>query len=242
MEEKIEAIIKTIEESFTKLNTSVDMLKKAEEITTVSTSTTSKLINEFESTISKIETLVKVDFANEYNKLLELQNNLVRQFKDFDFKKSFDDTKKEISSRNYNKEFEFLKSTIEKKEFDEKFKEIFNFVLANNEILNSFQVTINNLPDGLLSLKNEIEQKNFDSNFIELKSRIDNKNFNDKFKDVFTRIQAINFDNNFKTLEIKLDSQQNELKLLKTILILVCGLLMIGMVVTIIFLKKRNFL
>jgi isopentenyl diphosphate isomerase/L-lactate dehydrogenase-like FMN-dependent dehydrogenase len=89
MEEKIEKIVKTIEESFNKLNTSVEQLQKAENIASSSVATTSTLIIEFKSSIQSIEKLVKTDFANEYNKLADLNNKLLEKINGIDFDNKF---------------------------------------------------------------------------------------------------------------------------------------------------------
>ena len=186
MEEKIENIVKTIEESFNKLNTSVEQLQKAENIASSSVVTTSTLITEFESSIKTIEKLVKVDFANEYNKVVKINKDLIARIDKIDFDKKFNDTNKKIDDKN----------------FDEDFKSIFDFVSANNEILDSLQLAV--IPDGFTNVITAIANKNFDTKFDAVKTQITNKNFDNKFSELTKVISNKNFNINFQSIEEKI--------------------------------------
>lgn len=177
MSEKIEQIISNIEESFNKLNTSVEQLQKAENIASSSAVTTSTLITEFESSIKTIEKLVKVDFANEYNKVVKINKDLIARIDKIDFDKKFNDTNKKIDDKN----------------FDEDFKSIFDFVSANNEILDSFQLAV--IPDGFTNVITAIANKNFDNKFKSVEQKILDKNFDPKFQSIQDNFETLAKDN-----------------------------------------------
>src|SRR5690554_2112028 len=156
MEDKIEKIVSNIEQSFNKLNTSVEQLQKAENVASSSVATTSTLIIEFKSSIQSIEKLVKTDFANEYNKLADLNNKLLEKINGIDFDNKFQTLEQKIIDKNFDNKFQSVEQKITDKNFDTKFNEV----------------------------KTQIEQKNFDNNFSDLNTAITKINFDNKFQSV----------------------------------------------------------
>lgn len=160
MEERVEKIIESIEQSFNKLNTSVELLKKAEDITTSTVGTSSQLINEFESTISKIEQLVKHDFAKEYNKVVTINNQLLKKLDDIDFKGNFeqifgfavsnneiiDSFQKPINT--LSEKFQEVKTRIDNKNFNTNFKKIEYEIEKSKELVEG---NLNHIYETLLS-------------------------------------------------------------------------------------------
>jgi CHASE3 domain sensor protein len=209
MEERIEKIIESIEQSFNQLNTSVEQLQKAENVASSSVATTSTLITEFKTSIQSIEKLVKVDFANEYNKVVRLHNQMLER----------------ISNVDFDSKFKEVNTNLEKKNFDIKFNEI------------SQQIADKNFDDKFETVNTSIEKKNFDTKFNDISQQIADKNFDDKFKEVNTNIEKKNFDTEFDALNKRLLDQDKMLNVLKTALLVVCGLIVIGFVVTIFVLK-----
>ncbi len=199
MENRIEQIISNIDKSFNKLNTSVEQLQKAENIASSSVLTASTLITEFKTSIEVIENLVKNDFANEYNKVVKINKDLFARIDKIDFDKKFNDTNKKIDDKN----------------FDEDFKSIFDFVSANNDILDSFQLRV--IPDGFTNVITAIANKNFDTKFDAVKTQITNKNF----------------DNKFKSVEDQLVNQSKEIRHLKKLIYIVFALIIICAIYTI---------
>lgn len=124
MDEKIEQIINNIEDSFNKLNTSVEQLQKAENIASSSVDTTNTLIAEFKSSIQSIEKLVKVDFANEYNKLADLNNNLLAKINKIDFDNKFQSVEQTIKDKNFDTKFFDLNTAVTNINFDNKFQSV----------------------------------------------------------------------------------------------------------------------
>ena len=116
MEQRVENIIECIEDSFNKLNTSVELLKKAENIASLSAETTNQLINEFQATISSIEKLVKVDFANEYNRVVSVNNQLFEKLDSVDFENKFNDVLTSVSNKNFDTDFHSIKASITQKQ------------------------------------------------------------------------------------------------------------------------------
>ena len=160
MENKIEQLIYNIEESFNKLNTSVEQLQKAENIASKSVDTTSSLITEFQSSIQSIEQLVKVDFANEYNKLLDTNNELLDKLGKIDFDTKFCDVNTAIKEINFDGKFQSVEQKIIDINFDDKFQ----------------------------SVEQRIIDKNFDIKFSELNTAVKEINFDDKFQSVEQKI------------------------------------------------------
>jgi hypothetical protein len=132
MSERIEQIITNIEESFNKLNTSVEQLQKAENIASSSVLTTSKLITDFESSIKSIEKLVKVDFANEYNKLADLNNKLLGEINKINFDNKFQSIENKIVDKNFDNKFSELTTVISNKNFDNKFQSVEQKIIDKN--------------------------------------------------------------------------------------------------------------
>lgn len=160
MSERIEKIIENIEESFNKLNTSVEQLQKAENIASKSVDTTSSLITEFQSSIQSIEQLVKVDFANEYNKLLDTNNELLDKLGKIDFDTKFRDVNTAIKEINFDGKFQSVEQKIIDINFDDKFQ----------------------------SVEQRIIDKNFDIKFSDLNTAVKDINFDDKFQSVEQKI------------------------------------------------------
>jgi hypothetical protein len=156
MSERVEKIISNIEESFNKLNTSVEQLQKAENIASSSVLTASTLITEFKSSIEVIEKLVKVDFANEYNKLSDLNNKLLNEINKIDFDNKFQSVEQKIVDKNFDSKFSELNTAVTNINFDNKFQ----------------------------SVEQTIKDKNFDTKFTEIQTKIEHKNFDNKFKSV----------------------------------------------------------
>lgn len=209
MSERIEQIITNIEDSFNKLNTSVEQLQKAEYVASSSAATTSTLITEFRSTIDSIEKLIKVDFANEYNKLGKLNKELITKIERLDFDKGFNQLNQKIESKN----------------FDEEFKSIFEFVSANNEILDSFQQIV--IPAGFSNVITAIENKNFNSSFQSIEDKIRTKNFDSKFTSLEQKISEKNFDSNFQIIQERLGTLAGDCVLLKKLAYFVIVMLII---------------
>ena len=124
--------------------------------------------------------------------------------------------------------------------------------MANNEILDSFQPTINNLSEKFtevnLKLENKnfhkdfayisqlILDKNFDTKFIELKTKLENKNFNTHFNKIEeviinekNSIVAV-LNKNHNKLNSQIDKQEIEIKALKKYLLVFFSILIIGLV------------
>jgi hypothetical protein len=145
MSERIEQIITNIEQSFNILKTSVEQLQKAENVASSSVATTSTLITEFKTSIESIETLVKVDFANEYNKLADLNNILFEKINKIDFDNKFQSVEHKIEDKNFNTKFSELNTAVENINFDNKFQ----------------------------SVEQKIKDKNFDSKFQSIQDKFD---------------------------------------------------------------------
>lgn len=197
MEEKIEKIIESIETSFIQLNNSVELLKKAEKTTTTATNTTSELISEFQTTISSIEKIVKIDFANEYNKLYDTNKKLIEK----------------LDKINFNQQITLIHNLV-----TEKSNEILEFVIANNDFLDSFQEIINSIPEKVDELKSDIG--NLNSEIKIATKTIENEQSN-KFNEIIKII----------------GNQHKEITTLKTVLYVVCFLIVIGAIATILILK-----
>jgi len=132
MSEKIEQIITNIEQSFNKLNTSVEQLQKAENVASSSVVTTNTLITEFKSSIESIKQLVKVDFANEYNKLAVLNNNLLEKINKIDFDNKFQSVEQKIIEKNFDENFQAIQDKL-------------NILITKNESLKKEQKINKNL-------------------------------------------------------------------------------------------------
>jgi succinate dehydrogenase flavin-adding protein (antitoxin of CptAB toxin-antitoxin module) len=156
MEDRIEQIITNIEQSFNNLKTSVEQLQKAENIASISVATTSTLINEFNTSIKSIEKLVKIDFANEYNKLADLNNNLLVKINKFDFDNKFQSVENKILDKNFDTKFSELTTAISNKNFNLNFQ----------------------------SMEEKIRDKNFDNKFQSVEQKITEKNFDSKFQSI----------------------------------------------------------
>ncbi|MEA5139066.1 hypothetical protein [Arcicella rigui] len=156
MEDKIEQIVSNIEESFNKLNTAVEQLQKAEKIASSSVDTTSTLITEFKTSIESIEKLVKVDFANEYNNLAGLNNQLLEKINKIDFDNKFHSVEQKVVDKNFDTKFSELSTAVTNINFDNKFQ----------------------------SVEQKIIDKNFDTKFSELNTVVANINFDNKFQAV----------------------------------------------------------
>lgn len=136
MEERIEKIIENIEISFNQLNNSVELLKKAEESTTKATKTSSKLITEFQTTISSIEKLIKTDFANEYNKLYDSHKKLIEKVDKINFETKFQEVNSAIANKNYDTKFREVNTKIDNVNFDQQFTSTNNLITEkSSEIL-----------------------------------------------------------------------------------------------------------
>lgn len=229
MEERIEKIIENIESNFTQLNNSVELLKKAEKTTTVATKTTSELISEFQTTIGRIEKVVKIDFANEYNKLYNTHKKLIEKVDKINFDTKFEEVNTAISNKNFDARFQEIDTKIGNINFDEQFtstssliteksSEISEFVIANNEILDSFQEIINSIPDKVSELKS-----NINSLSLEIKKA--------------TKSIETDQTNSLNIIMETLGKQNNEINTLKNILYCVLFLIIIGTIATIFVLR-----
>lgn len=156
MSERIEKIIENIELSFNKLNNSVEQLHKAENIASSSVVTTSTLITEFKTSIEVIEKLVKNDFANEYNKLADLNIILLEKISKIDFEKKFQFIEQKINDKNFDSNFSELNKVVSEINFDNKFQ----------------------------AIEQKINDKNFNSKFNELNTIISKINFDNKFQTI----------------------------------------------------------
>ena len=163
MSEKIDQIIENIEQSFNQLNTSVELLKKAENIASESTQTTSKLIKEFQSNIKSVEKIIKIDFANEYNKLAENNNLLLEKINEIDFDKKFSDVKKQISQKNFDSDFNNIISEIADINFDKKFKSV------------ELKIGAISFDTKFSSLNNAIAKINFDNKFQSVEQKVNSQ-------------------------------------------------------------------
>ncbi len=161
MEDKIEKIVSNIEQSFNKLNTSVEQLQKAENVASSSVATTSTLIIEFKSSIQSIEKLVKTDFANEYNKLADLNNKLLEKINGIDFDNKFQTLEQKIIDKNFDTKFNEVKTQIEQKNFDNNFSDL-NTAITKINFDNKFQ-----------SVEQKITDKNFDPKFQSIQNNFD---------------------------------------------------------------------
>lgn len=163
MSERIEQIIINIEQSFNTLKTSVEQLQKAENVASSSVATTSTLITEFKSSIEVIEKLVKNDFANEYNKVVKINKDLIARIDKIDFDKKFNDTNKKIDDKNFDNKFSELATLISNKNFNINFQ----------------------------SIEEKITDKNFDNKFKSVEQKILDKNFDPKFQSIQDNFETL---------------------------------------------------
>ena len=231
MEEKIETIIRTIEESFNKLNTSVEQLQKAENIASSSVVTTSTLITEFESSIKTIEKLVKVDFANEYNKLADLNNKLLEKINKVDFNNKFQSVEQKIVDKNFDSNFSELNRVVANINFDNKFQSVEQKIVDKNYDKNfsELKTVVRNInfDNKFQSVEQKILDKNFDNSFSELNTAVKNINFDTKFQSVEQKILDKNFDTKFQSIEDSLRAQKKDIWHLKTLIYIVIALIII---------------
>jgi hypothetical protein len=257
MEDRIEKIITNIEQSFNNLNTSVEQLQKAEIVATSSVATTSKLITEFKSSIESIEKLIKVDFAYEYNKLADLNNNLLEKINKIDFDNKFQSVENKIVDKNFDTKFNELNTavaninfdskfqSVEKrivdKNFDNKFSEL-NTAVANINFDSKFQsvekrIVDKNFDNKFSEVTKAISNKNFNLNFQSIEEKIRDKNFDKKFQSIEQKIIDKNFDSKFQSIQDKFDTQSKENKQLKKLIYIAFALIIVCAIVTI-FLPK----
>lgn len=162
MSERIEQIISNIEQSFNKLNTSVEQLQKAENVASTSVATTNTLITEFKSSIQSIEKLIKTDFAIEYNKLADLNNKLLEKINKIDFDNKFQTVEQRIIDKNFDAKFNEVKTQIEQKNFDDKFSNL-NFAITKINFDNKFQSVEQKITDNNFDPKFQSIQDNFET-------------------------------------------------------------------------------
>ena len=158
MKTPTEKLLENIEESFIKLNTSVELINKAENITTNSLQTSTTLINEFKNTTEDIGKLIKEDFNHEYKLVHELNVNLIKKINDFDFqniKSQVTDLRNYIESNRLSD-----KASIDTTE---------SHVIANNQFLDKFQNhTFPDLSTSISELQLELNE-----NFLRNANHID---------------------------------------------------------------------
>lgn len=149
MKTPTEKLLENIEESFIKLNTSVELINKAENITTNSLQTSTTLINEFKNTTEDIGKLIKEDFNHEYKLVHELNVNLIKKINDFDF-------------QNIKSQVTELRNYIESNRLSDKasIDTIESHVIANNQFLDKFQNhTFPDLSTSISELQLELNEK-----------------------------------------------------------------------------------
>lgn len=146
MKTPTEKLLENIEESFNKLNTSVELINKAENIATNSLQTSKTLISEFKSTSENVGQLIKEDFNNQYNKVHELNSKLIDKINEFDF-------------QNVKTQITELRKTIETNRLADKtsIDTTEAHAIANNQFLDKFQNhTFPELSSRISELRREI--------------------------------------------------------------------------------------